>query len=84
MDAPGELTFAVNRRLLDSVAVVSDDEIRAAMRTAFERLKIVAEPSGASALAALLAHRVDPVPPRIGVIISGGNIGLHRFLELMA
>ncbi|MEU7182205.1 threo-3-hydroxy-L-aspartate ammonia-lyase [Streptomyces celluloflavus] len=84
VDAPGELTFAVNRRLLDSVVVVSDDEIRAAMRTAFERLKIVAEPSGASALAALLAHRVDPVPPRIGVIISGGNIGLDRFLELMA
>ncbi|MFB6435896.1 pyridoxal-phosphate dependent enzyme [Streptomyces sp. NPDC056411] len=80
---PGTLTFAVNRRLVDSVVLVSDDEIRAAMKLAFERLKIVTEPSGASGLAALLAGRVDPLPPRIGVIISGGNIGLERFLEVM-
>ncbi|WP_030668417.1 threo-3-hydroxy-L-aspartate ammonia-lyase [Streptomyces rimosus] len=80
---PGELTFAINRRLLDSVVLVSDDEIRAAMRLAFERLKIVTEPSGASALAALLAGAVEPLPRRIGVVISGGNIGLDRFLELM-
>ncbi|GAU69875.1 threo-3-hydroxyaspartate ammonia-lyase [Streptomyces sp. NBRC 110611] len=84
--APGALTFGINQRLLDSVALVSDDEIRAAMAFAFERLKIVTEPSGASALAALLAgrHRLTPLPPRIGLIISGGNIGLDRFLELMA
>ncbi|MGW3007605.1 pyridoxal-phosphate dependent enzyme [Streptomyces sp. NPDC001219] len=80
---PGELTFAINRRLLDSVALVSDDEIRAAMRFAFERLKIVTEPSGASALAALLTGRLAPLPPRIGVIISGGNVGLERFVELL-
>ncbi|KOG65073.1 pyridoxal-5'-phosphate-dependent protein [Streptomyces griseoflavus] len=80
---PGELTFAVNRRLLDSVVLVSDDEIKAAMRLAFERLKIVTEPSGASALAALLAGAVEPLPRRVGVVISGGNIGLDRFLELM-
>ncbi|KAA6222039.1 pyridoxal-phosphate dependent enzyme [Streptomyces albofaciens JCM 4342] len=80
---PGELTFAINRRLLDSVVLVGDDEIRAAMRLAFERLKIVTEPSGASALAALLAGAVEPLPRRVGVVISGGNIGLDRFLELM-
>ncbi|MFH8592604.1 pyridoxal-phosphate dependent enzyme [Streptomyces rimosus] len=83
LSEPGELTFAVNRRLLDSVVLVSDDEIRAAMRLAFERLKIVTEPSGASALAALLAGAVEPLPRRVGVVISGGNIGLDRFLELM-
>lgn len=89
VERPGELTFAVNRRLLDSVVLVSDDEIRAAMKLAFERLKIVTEPSGAAALAALLAGRVEPPPGRhphpfrIGVIVSGGNIGLERFLELM-
>ncbi|MFD0168233.1 pyridoxal-phosphate dependent enzyme [Streptomyces decoyicus] len=94
IETPGELTFSVNRRLLDSVVLVSDDEIRAAMKLAFERLKIVTEPSGASALAALLTGRValppvpgrpgrDPHPPRIGVIISGGNVGLDRFLELL-
>ncbi|MFJ6790030.1 pyridoxal-phosphate dependent enzyme [Streptomyces angustmyceticus] len=82
-ETPGELTFAINRRLLDSVVLVSDDEIRAAMRLAFERLKIVTEPSGATALAALLAGRVTPLPPRIGVIISGGNVGVERFVELM-
>ena len=83
VESPGELTFSVNRRLLDSVVLVSDDEIRAAMKLAFERLKIVTEPSGASALAALLAGRIDPLPPRVGVIISGGNVGVERFLELL-
>ena len=48
-DIPGELTFSVNRRLVDEIVLVTDDEIRAAMRFAFERLKIVIEPSGATA-----------------------------------
>jgi threo-3-hydroxy-L-aspartate ammonia-lyase len=81
-ETPGELTFSINRRLVDEIVLVSDDEIRAAMRFAFERLKIVTEPSGASALAALLAGRLGPLPPRIGVIISGGNIGADRFAQL--
>jgi threonine dehydratase len=81
---PGELTFAINQRLLDSVELVSDDEIRTAMAFAFERLKIVLEPSGASALAALLAGRIQGRPERIGVVLSGGNVGLERFHELLA
>jgi threonine dehydratase len=81
---PGELTFAINSKLLDGVELVSDDEIRAAMGFAFERLKIVLEPSGASALAALLAGRVQDRPERIGVVLSGGNVGLDRFHELLA
>jgi len=83
VSAPGELTFAVNRRLVDSFALVTDDEIVAAMAFAFERLKIVLEPSGASALAALLAGRIQPLPERVGVVLSGGNVGLERFLELL-
>lgn len=83
VERPGELTFSLNRRLLDSVVLVTDDEIRTAMKFAFERLKIVTEPSGASALAALLAGHISPLPPRIGVIISGGNVGVERFLELL-
>ena len=55
---PGELTFEVVRRLVAGVEVASDAEIVAAMRFLFERLKTVAEPSGACALAALLAGRV--------------------------
>ncbi|MFF0223029.1 pyridoxal-phosphate dependent enzyme [Streptomyces sp. NPDC004629] len=82
-EIPGELTFSVNRRLLDGIALVSDDQIREAMRFAFERMKTVVEPSGASALAALLAHRIDPLPRRVGVIVSGGNIDVRRFAELL-
>jgi threonine dehydratase len=81
-ETPGELTFSVNRRLVDGIALVSDDEIRDAMRFAFERLKIVIEPSGATPLAALLAGRVESLPPRIGVIVSGGNVDADRFARL--
>lgn len=80
---PGELTFPVNQRLVDSIALVSDAEIVTAMRFAFERLKIVLEPSGATPLAALLAGHVDNPPRRIGIIASGGNIDTHRFTTLM-
>ncbi|WP_033318348.1 threo-3-hydroxy-L-aspartate ammonia-lyase [Streptomyces yerevanensis] len=81
-DIPGELTFSVNQRLIDDIFLVTDDEIRDAMRFAFERLKIIVEPSGATGLAALLAGRVERLPSRVGVIISGGNIDVRRFAEL--
>jgi threonine dehydratase len=80
-DIPGELTFSVNSRLLDDVVLVTDDEIRAAMRFAFERLKIVLEPSGATSLAAVLQGGFDG---RVGVILSGGNVSPERFAELLA
>jgi threonine dehydratase len=82
-DIPGELTFSINRRLVDGIALVGDDQIRDAMRFAFERMKIVVEPSGATALAALLAHRIDGLPRRIGVIVSGGNISAERFAGIL-
>jgi threonine dehydratase len=83
-DIPGELTFSINRELVDGIVLVSDDEIRDAMRFAFERMKIVVEPSGATPLAALIAGRLDPPPARIGVIVSGGNVDARRFAELVA
>jgi threonine dehydratase len=82
-DIPGELTFAVNRRLLDAVELVSDAEILAAMAFLFDRMKLVTEPSGASAVAALLAGRVHAPGARVGVIVSGGNVGVARFCELL-
>ncbi|MFI2205373.1 threo-3-hydroxy-L-aspartate ammonia-lyase [Streptomyces sp. NPDC020192] len=84
LPTPGEITFALNQRLVDGISLVSDAEIITAMRFAFERLKIVLEPSGASGLAALLAGRVGKLPPRIGVIASGGNIDTERFTELLS
>jgi len=82
-DIPGALTFSINQRLVDDIVLVSDDQIRDAMRLAFERLKIVIEPSGATALAALLTGRIRPIPPRVGVVVSGGNINAQRFGELV-
>ncbi|MEU4238407.1 pyridoxal-phosphate dependent enzyme [Actinoplanes sp. NPDC026619] len=81
---PGELTFSVNRRLVDEIVLVTDDEIRDALRFGVDRLKLVMEPSGASGLAALLAGRLHPAPARIGVIISGGNVGAARLAQLLA
>jgi threo-3-hydroxy-L-aspartate ammonia-lyase len=83
-EIPGALTFEVNRRLVDEIVVVSDEEILEAMAFAFDRMKIVLEPSGASALAAVLAGRFDVSGRRAGVVLSGGNVGLARFVELMA
>jgi threonine dehydratase len=82
-DIPGKLTFEVNRRLVDAVELVSDAEIVAAMAFLFDRMKLVAEPSGVSALAALLAGRVSAPGARVGVIVSGGNVGVSRFCELL-
>jgi threonine dehydratase len=72
--SPGELTFPIVKRLCAGILTVSDDELRAAMRFAFERLKLVIEPSGASALAALLSGKIDARGKRTGVIVSGGNV----------
>ena len=81
---PGKLTFSINRRLVDEIVTVSDDQIRDALRFAVDRLKQVMEPSGASGLAALLAGRLSPAPGRVGVILSGGNVGAARLAELLA
>ncbi|HWB72741.1 MAG TPA: pyridoxal-phosphate dependent enzyme [Egibacteraceae bacterium] len=80
---PGRLTFEVNRRLVDEVLLVDDGEILDAMAVLFDRLKVVAEPSGACALAALLAGRARYRGLRVGVILSGGNVGVARFCELL-
>jgi threo-3-hydroxy-L-aspartate ammonia-lyase len=83
LPTPGVLTFPVVQKLVSEIVTVSDDEIRAAMRFLFERMKTVAEPSGASALAALLAGKIDASGARVGVTISGGNVTAARFAELL-
>jgi threonine dehydratase len=84
LNTPGELTFPVLAALLDDVVSVSDAEVVDAMRFVFERMKVVLEPSGASALAALMAGRVALEGRRAGVILSGGNIDAGRFAALTA
>jgi threonine dehydratase len=80
--SPGRLTWEVGSRFVDEIVTVTDDQIIEAMRFAFERLKLVVEPSGAVALAAVREGLVSG--SRIGVIVSGGNIGATRFAELVA
>ncbi|MHA6803450.1 pyridoxal-phosphate dependent enzyme [Salinifilum ghardaiensis] len=80
---PGARTFAVNRALVDEVVVVGEDEIRSAVRFAFERLKLAVEPSGAVPLAAVLSGRLE-LPHRVGVVVSGGNIGTEQIARLFA
>ncbi|MDQ6826582.1 MAG: threo-3-hydroxy-L-aspartate ammonia-lyase [Candidatus Eremiobacteraeota bacterium] len=80
---PGELTFPIVQDYVRNIVTVSDDEIRKAMRFVFERLKIVIEPSGASALAALLHHKVEHDGKRVGVILSGGNVDPGQFASML-
>jgi threo-3-hydroxy-L-aspartate ammonia-lyase len=83
LPTPGERTWPVIRALVDDVVTVSDAEIVEAMRLLFERVKVVAEPSGATALAALLAGRVELRAATVGVVISGGNVDAARFASLV-
>ncbi|HVC88530.1 MAG TPA: pyridoxal-phosphate dependent enzyme [Gaiellaceae bacterium] len=78
---PGKLTWEVASRFVDEIVTVTDTQIVEAMRFAFERLKLVVEPSGAVGIAALLCGAVEA--PSLGIIISGGNVGTGRFAELV-
>jgi threo-3-hydroxy-L-aspartate ammonia-lyase len=80
---PGALTFEVNARRVDEIVTVSDEEIVAAMVFLYDRLKLVAEPSGAVGVAALLSGKLDVRDRTVGVILSGGNVGAARFAELV-
>jgi threonine dehydratase len=81
---PGELTFEVNRLRVDEIVTVTDEEIVEAMVLLFDRLKLVAEPSGAVGVAALLSGKVDARDASVGVVLSGGNVGAGRFAELVS
>jgi threonine dehydratase len=80
----GDRNWAVIARDVDDIVGVTDAEILVAMRYVFEYLKVVVEPSGASALAAILAGRVDAAGQRVGVILSGGNVDVARFTTLVS
>jgi threonine dehydratase len=82
VSTPGELTWPITNRLTTQFVTVSDGEIADAMRLLFERANLLVEPSGASALAAALNRELPLAGKRVGVVLSGGNIGWPRFKDL--
>ena len=76
---PGEITFAINRRLLAGGFAVSDEEVCQAMAVAFTEYKLVVEPGGAAALAAVLSGKLEMKDKTVAVIASGGNVDPETF-----
>jgi threonine dehydratase/serine racemase len=75
----GELTWPIVRDLVEEVVTVEEEEIVAAMRLAWERAKLLIEPSSATAIAVVLSERFRSLSglSRVGVILSGGNVDLE-------
>lgn len=81
-ESPGRITFDIMQRYVREGLVVSDAEVREAMRFAFRHLKLVVEPGGAVALAAVLAGRTDTRGRVTGVVLSGGNVDFELFASI--
>src|SRR5579863_6620397 len=81
---PGKLTFAINHSLVGAGVVVTDDEVAAAVAFAFAELKLVVEPGGAVALAAVMTGKVDVAGKVAVAILSGGNVDPEVFSRLVA
>ena len=80
--SPGKLTFPIIQKLVEAIALVTEDEIREAMRYVMDRLKIIVEPSGAVSVAAVLFGKVPVGTGKVGIMISGGNTDLD-FLKTL-
>jgi len=80
--SPGKMTFEINRRLLGIGLTVTDDEVKEAMRFAFSNLKLVVEPGGAVALAAILAGKVTTRDKITIAVLSGGNVDPKTFAKI--
>ncbi|HYE42030.1 MAG TPA: threonine/serine dehydratase [Caulobacteraceae bacterium] len=81
---PGEVTWPANSRLLAGAAGVTDAEAADAMRFAFRTLKLVVEPGGAAALAALLSGKLPARDRTVAVVLSGGNVDPALFARVLA
>jgi threonine dehydratase len=81
---PGELTFAINQRLVKAGLAVDDREVARAMAVAFSDFKLVVEPGGAVALAAVLSGRLEIKGKTIAVVASGGNVDRDTFSAALA
>jgi threonine dehydratase len=80
---PGEITFAINSRLLTKGITASDAEVGTAVAFAFRELKLVVEPGGAVGLAALLAGRIDARGKNVVIVLSGGNVDADLYARLI-
>ena len=80
----GQLTFPVIQQLVQRIVTVTDEELAATMRFFAERMKMVVEPTGCLGAAALLHGAVQAPGQRVGVIVSGGNVDLPRYAQLLA
>lgn len=80
---PGELTFAINKQHVAGGLVVSEEEVKQAVAFAFRELKLVVEPSGAAALAALLSKRLDVRGQTIVAVLTGGNVDPGLFADFL-
>jgi threonine dehydratase len=81
---PGELTFAINSKLLSRGITASDAEVADAVGFAYRELKLVVEPGGAVGLAALLAGRIDAAGKNVVIVLSGGNVDAELYARLIA
>ena len=81
---PGVLTFSINQKLLAGGLVVSDSEVAQAMAMALMYLKLVAEPGGATALAAALSGKFDCRGKTVAVVVSGGNVDPATFAKALS
>jgi threonine dehydratase len=81
-DAPGEMTLDIMREHVTDGFVVNEEEVKAAMRFAFEELKLVVEPGGAAALAALLAGQIETQDRATAIVLSGGNVDADLFASI--
>jgi threonine dehydratase len=84
VSTPGAVTWELNRHQLAEVVTVTDDELVDAMRYLFRAVHLVVEPSGAAGVAALLCGAIDGRGQRVGVVVSGGNVGIETFTALVA
>jgi threonine dehydratase len=80
---PGAITFAINQQLLSQGVTASDAEVGTAVAFAFRELKLVVEPGGAVALAALLAGHIDARGKTVVIVLSGGNVDAEMHARLI-
>jgi len=81
---PGELTFDLAKRTLSGGVAVSEEDVRSAVRFAYQELKLVVEPGGAAALAAVLSGKLPAFGRTVACVLSGGNVDPALFAEIIA